>query len=235
MSQPEDQPGSRSTGNGQVEVELDDHERQVNAAIRELIEAREAGTEPDRQAWLARYPDLASELAAYLQINDQVHWLVHTVVPAEPASGVRFGPYRIVRVLGKGGMGVVYEVEEEQPGTGRRLALKILPTCGLADPEARERFRREAEALPASTTQYLADPPCPATAVSPTSSCRWSMAPTCGRSAAASLASPGNPASDQDRASRPDRPPSSWHRPGPGSPDDRAELGGPGSCPRPSP
>ncbi len=56
----------------------------------------------------------------------------------------RIGPYRIVRELGRGGMGVVYEAEQVSPR--RRVALKvILPH--LATEELRARFQREAEVL----------------------------------------------------------------------------------------
>lgn len=54
--------------------------------------------------------------------------------------GQRFGPYVIVRPLGKGGMGQVYEAEEAE--SGRRVALKLL-SRGLGDDEERERFLRE--------------------------------------------------------------------------------------------
>ncbi|MFI5459937.1 MAG: WD40 repeat domain-containing serine/threonine-protein kinase [Isosphaerales bacterium] len=145
MNPPDDVLSAKANGDARADVETDERERRLNGAIRELIKARESGVEPDRQAWLARYPEFHQELTAYLETDDQVHWLVHTLVPAEPASGVRFGPYRIVRMIGKGGMGVVYEVEES--GTSRRLALKVLPTCGLPDSENRARFRREAESL----------------------------------------------------------------------------------------
>jgi len=54
--------------------------------------------------------------------------------------GEHFGPYRIVRPIGKGGMGQVYEAEEID--SGRRVALKLL-SRGLGDDEERERFLRE--------------------------------------------------------------------------------------------
>lgn len=56
------------------------------------------------------------------------------------SANQRFGPYLIVRPLGKGGMGQVYEAEETD--SGRRIALKLL-SRGLGDDEERERFLRE--------------------------------------------------------------------------------------------
>src|SRR2546421_10153125 len=63
---------------------------------------------------------------------------------AEPAgrltAGQIFGPYRIVRLLGQGGMGEVYEAEHREHG--RRLALKVLKHA-LTGPQDRSRFLRE--------------------------------------------------------------------------------------------
>jgi len=55
-----------------------------------------------------------------------------------------FGNYRIVRVLGEGGMGTVYEAEQDQPR--RRVALKVIKP-GMAGPELLRRFDLEAQAL----------------------------------------------------------------------------------------
>ena len=54
------------------------------------------------------------------------------------------GPYRILRLLGEGGMGVVYEAEQESPR--RTVALKVIRS-GLSDPKLVRRFEHELLAL----------------------------------------------------------------------------------------
>ncbi len=80
-------------------------------------------------------------------------------LPSEPPSGLlgglrpngvllkpleRLGDYRILRVLGRGGMGIVYEAE--QVSLGRHVALKVLATPSMLEPKHIERFHREAKA-----------------------------------------------------------------------------------------
>ena len=54
----------------------------------------------------------------------------------------RLGDFRIVREIGRGGMGIVYEAEQES--LGRRVAVKVLPRQSLLDSRHLARFEREA-------------------------------------------------------------------------------------------
>jgi non-specific serine/threonine protein kinase/serine/threonine-protein kinase len=65
-------------------------------------------------------------------------------VPGSTVAPDSIGRYRILRVIGQGGMGVVYEAEQDQPR--RTVALKIIKP-GMATPELLRRFEQESQAL----------------------------------------------------------------------------------------
>ena len=66
--------------------------------------------------------------------------------PQHPSLvGALVGRYRVLRLLGRGGMGSVYEAAHEQ--IGQRAAVKVMAPSLAADPAALRRFLREARAV----------------------------------------------------------------------------------------
>ncbi len=70
-----------------------------------------------------------------------------------PAPGSRLGPYEILACIGEGGMGVVYRAHDTR--LDRQVAIKLLLPDMAADPQARERLRREAKAAAALDHPYI--------------------------------------------------------------------------------
>ncbi len=101
----------------------------------------QAGKSPDKNELLAAHPTLAAQLEACLAGIEFIH---RATGPATEGPAV-LGEFRIIRELGRGGMGVVYEAE--QTSLRRHVALKVLRFGVVADEEAMKRFQREAETV----------------------------------------------------------------------------------------
>jgi len=119
----------------------------VMEAAKEDQAQLEAGRQPDRRELLRRYPDLADALAQCLDGLDLLHrgTARPATAPSEEALDANpLGDFKIVREIGRGGMGVVYEAI--QLSLGRRVALKVLPFAVTLDAKNLQRFQNEARA-----------------------------------------------------------------------------------------
>jgi len=67
--------------------------------------------------------------------------------------GTRLGPYEILSPLGAGGMGEVYKAKDTR--LGRDVAIKVLPTHLIDDPDMKARFEREARAISQLTHAHI--------------------------------------------------------------------------------
>jgi serine/threonine protein kinase len=136
-----------------------EHDERRNRILLDYVEALEEGREPDRTL-LAAHPDLRHDLEAFLDVHAEVRRLTAPLragpridlqgnvdPPGESPDGRSaaigaLGDYRLLREVGRGGMGVVYEAE--QISLRRRVALKVLPFAAAIDPRRLQRFKTEA-------------------------------------------------------------------------------------------
>jgi serine/threonine protein kinase len=111
------------------------------------------GERPTAREYSARYPEFSDEVDRFIaskrvdeasasadegspRTTPEANRTVGNVQPE------RIGDFRIIRQVGRGGMGIVYEAE--QISLGRHVALKLLPPQMLLDARQRRRFEREA-------------------------------------------------------------------------------------------
>ncbi|WP_165070765.1 WD40 repeat domain-containing serine/threonine protein kinase [Paludisphaera rhizosphaerae] len=125
-----------------------DEDERLGEAVEVYLELVERGEAPSADEFASRYGDLADDVRSALEGLELVHGLVggSSSGGGGPGrnleSGRRIAGYRIVRELGRGGMGTVYEAVHV--GLDRPVALKVLGTMAAPDSSARRRFLNEA-------------------------------------------------------------------------------------------
>jgi eukaryotic-like serine/threonine-protein kinase len=143
MSEPEatfDQPRSGGPPNESL-VPAPDSSGDLASILDRYMADLQAGRAPDRRRLCEAHPELAAQLDAWLAGIEFIQRA--TGPPTEtPAT---LGEFRIIRELGRGGMGMVYEAE--QTTLHRHVALKVLRFGAVVDEDAMNRFRREAETV----------------------------------------------------------------------------------------
>jgi len=116
---------------------MESPEERIGRIIAECSDLLNAGQAVDTDAIIREHPDLAGEIEAAL---DAIRKLDARASPDDAPPVL--GDFRILRTIGRGGMGVVHEAW--QVSMDRRVALKVLPAAVAADTRSFVRFLREA-------------------------------------------------------------------------------------------
>jgi len=131
----------------------DEQTARVLRVLEGYLAELEHGGNPRPEELLARHPDLPDLLKEYLDRLDVLHEAAtgFRIVESPLAGAVLppndlgcLGDFRLLREIGRGGMGVVYEAE--QISLGRPVALKVLPFAATMDSRQLQRFQNEARA-----------------------------------------------------------------------------------------
>src|SRR5262245_27079309 len=115
----------------------------VEQLAEEFVARQRRGEHPDLEEYTARYPQWADEIRELFPALALMEDLkpgkadvtgAYESAPEVAAGGrlERLGDFRILREVGRGAMGVVYEAEQES--LARHVALKVLPGHALLDP-----------------------------------------------------------------------------------------------------
>jgi serine/threonine protein kinase/WD40 repeat protein/tetratricopeptide (TPR) repeat protein len=134
--------------------EHDQASEKLDQLAAEFVEKYRRGEKPDWNRYAVDNPDLADQirdlfpaLVVMERVRPDARDFSEVFTP--PASAAeskldRLGDFRILREVGRGGMGIVYEAE--QISLGRHVALKVLPRQALLDSRYVRRFQNEARA-----------------------------------------------------------------------------------------
>ncbi|MEZ6099303.1 MAG: WD40 repeat domain-containing serine/threonine-protein kinase [Pirellulaceae bacterium] len=131
-----------------------DDDYRLSELAHEFTQQLRRGESPSIDDYVARIPELAREIrelfSTLLFVESPGSASAAHVARAHTATWQlgekdQLGDYRVLRELGRGGMGVVYEAVQDP--LARRVALKVLPKSLVGDRRQLDRFRREAQVM----------------------------------------------------------------------------------------
>jgi len=135
-------------------TDLDETRDPIEQLAEEFLDRHRRGERPSVAEYADAHPQWAERIRRLFPAMLAVEGIKPDSRDASPAANDprlvshepirQLGDFRILREVGRGGMGVVYEAEQES--LGRHVALKVLPAAYVSAPNALLRFRREAQA-----------------------------------------------------------------------------------------
>lgn len=114
----------------------------------ELLDRARCGNPPSLEEYEQKYPELADDLRDLFETLFLMEGFGkassnnHPSNDSGDATPKRLGDFKIIREIGRGGMGIVYEAIQES--LGRHVAVKVLPHSTVLTPDQVKRFQREA-------------------------------------------------------------------------------------------
>ena len=121
---------------------MPDHDDRLSEILGDWYERREQGETLEPEDVVRAHPELAEPLRQRFAALEFVDLALRSGKKTTEGLPGQIGDYRIIREIGRGGMGVVFEAE--QVSMKRRVALKVLAVAVTGTPEAIKRFQREA-------------------------------------------------------------------------------------------
>jgi serine/threonine protein kinase len=118
----------------------------VGQVADEFTQRLNRGERPTVEEYAERHPEIANLLREVLPALGLIRRpdVEAALADRDPNLAEPLGDFRLIREIGRGGMGVVYEAT--QLSLNRRVAVKVLPFAAALDPRQLQRFKNEAEA-----------------------------------------------------------------------------------------